>query len=96
MMMTPSSAPVAATRPTRPGVGASAGAPRVGASLARRRNALLKRARRNGEVRLKVGASSGDTADVSELLDGLNEDGLLRYGGLHSVEGGRELLYFVT
>ncbi len=65
-------------------------------AVTRRRRALLQLAGRNGEVRLRVtqarGAVAG-AADVSELLDALNEDGLLRYGGLHRVEGGCELLY---
>lgn len=61
-------------------------------SLARRRGALLQLARRNGEVRLRIGdglSAPAGAAAVSELLDALNEDGLLRYGGL----AGDELLY---
>ena len=68
-------------------------------AVTRRRRALLKLARRHGEVRLQLGtddAVAPGAADVSELLDGLNEDGLLRYGGLRAAEGGRELLYLIA
>lgn len=94
-MLQPSSAPIAGRASTRP-----APAPaRSSAALARRRRALLQLARRHGEVRLRVtdgGRPAPGAAEVSELLDLLNEDGLLRWGGLHAVEGGRELLYLAA
>ena len=73
--------------------GPSARSPRA---VARRRSALLQLARRHGEVRLLIGDGASApiaAAEVSELLDDLNERGLLRYGGLQNGVGRRELVY---
>ena len=59
-------------------------------AVGRRRRALLQLARRHGEVRLRIGPASGLASHViCDLLDELNGEGLLRYGGLHQ----GELLY---
>lgn len=66
-------------------IGDHSGASHPLSALTRRRRALLRLARRQGEVRLTVsrrGVVEPGAADVSELLDGLNEEGLLRFGGL--------------
>ena len=69
-------------------------AARTSRTLARGRSTLLALARRNGEVRLRVGdGAPAGAADLSQLLDELNEQGLLRYGGLHAAASGRELVY---
>ena len=63
---------------------------------ARRRRALLRLAARHGEVRvrLKDGAAVNPGApEVLELLDALNEGGLLHYGGLRQDGQGAELVY---
>ena len=92
--MTPYSAPADARRPD----GARPVEPTRGTrSLSRRRTSLLKIARRDGDVRVRVGdgrPSSANAAEVSDLLDELNAGGWLRYGGLHRAEGVCELIYF--
>lgn len=70
--------------------------PRSSAAAGRRRRALLQLAARHGEVRLSVcdrAGAIGGAADVSELLDALNEDGLLRFGGLRRDGDRAELIY---
>ncbi len=94
--MTPEAAPV----PLRsPGVARASEPARRAGSLARRRGALLKLARRHGEVRLRVGdgrSAPEGSAEVSGLLDELNEGGLLRYGGLRRVGDACELIYLIA
>lgn len=65
-------------------------------ALARRRRALLQLAERHGEIRVKVceaGRAGSPACGLIDLLDELNEGGLLRYGGLHHVGGALEMIY---
>ena len=69
--------------------------PAAGA-LARRRRALVRLAERRGEVRIAVCEAGGvnpAACGVIDLLDGLNEVGLLRYGGLQRAGSTLEIVY---
>ena len=68
----------------------------AGPASARRRRVLLQLADRRGEVRVALSGAAGAGGDswaVLDLLDALNEGGLLRYGGLHRTAARVEIVY---
>ena len=88
--------PSVQTSPVSSSIVARAGRKLATATAARRGRALLKLADRHGEVRVQVRGAGGvdpGSADMVDLLDALNETGLLRYGGLQRTGSDVELVY---
>lgn len=87
---------IPATQPIPDAVvtGATVASGRDAAAQTRRRT-LMRLADRHGEVRVPVRAAPGPGpgADTVDLLDELNTEGRLRYGGLHRTAEGLELVY---